>query len=303
MRHHPRHITDGCFAAVVRDYLLSEKFRDYAEATRRLWGRELRLAMRPETLGELSIYELRPALIQAFLDGLSGRPGKQRAALAALKQVERWAIVRDRLPHPITLGTEVEGPQGGHVPWTDEQIRMAELHARPDVSRVITMAANTGQRGSDLVKMRWTDLEVIDGRLGLNVIQRKTGRQLWIPLTQPLQAALERWERRPGYILLWQDGRPWTRAGLTSAWSNEVRSNEHLREHREQHLVIHGLRAAAVVRLRRAGASIPQISDMVGMSSDMVTRYCRFSVQKENALAAVIHLDRAEIARRRAENG
>jgi hypothetical protein len=61
---------------------------------------------------------------------------------------------------------------------------------------------------------------------------------------------------------------------------------------REAGVVMHGLRGTAVVRLRRAGAAIPQISDMVGMSAQMVTRYCRYSVQRENALAAVHILDR-----------
>jgi hypothetical protein len=55
---------------------------------------------------------------------------------------------------------------------------------------------------------------------------------------------------------------------------------------------MHGLRGTAVVRLRRAGAPVLQICDMVGMSPQMVTRYCRYSVQRENALAAVHILDR-----------
>jgi hypothetical protein len=56
--------------------------------------------------------------------------------------------------------------------------------------------------------------------------------------------------------------------------------------------VLHGLRATACVRLLRAGANTRQIADMVGMSEPIVGRYCRFSVQKENASAAVLHLDR-----------
>ena len=70
--------------------------------------------------------------------------------------------------------------------------------------------------------------------------------------------------------------------------------------------VIHGLRATAVVRLRRAGATTLQISDMVGMSEQMVNRYCRKSVQRENAVAAIHYLNRTQIERRktnRAENG
>jgi predicted transcriptional regulator len=60
---------------------------------------------------------------------------------------------------------------------------------------------------------------------------------------------------------------------------------------KEAGLVLHGLRATAVVRLRRAGATTGQIAGMVGMSENMVNRYCRFSVQRENALAAVHYLD------------
>jgi hypothetical protein len=93
-------ITEGCFAAVVRAFLGSPKFQGYSAATREVWGRELRLAERPDTLGAISVNIIRPALVQAFMDGMSDRPGKQAAALAALRQLERWAIVRD--PSPAT---------------------------------------------------------------------------------------------------------------------------------------------------------------------------------------------------------
>ena len=65
--------------------------------------------------------------------------------------------------------------------------------------------------------------------------------------------------------------------------------------------MLHGLRATAVVRLRRAGATIPQIADMVGMSAPMVARYCRFSVQRENALAAVHYLDKNKPERKKTD--
>jgi len=65
----------------------------------------------------------------------------------------------------------------------------------------------------------------------------------------------------------------------------------------EAGLVMHGLRGTAVVRLRRGGASVPQICDMVGMSEQMVARYCRFSNQRDNALAAVHYLDRTALER------
>lgn len=284
-------IQDGCFANVIRAFLDSPKFQKYEPATKDNWTRQLRLAERPDTLGALSVYVIRPALVQAFLDGLSDRPGKQTVAFRALKQLERWAIVRDLLPHPITTGVEVELSDDGHEPWTDEQVVLGEAHARLGLGRVITLAANTGQRGSDLVRMCWSDIETISGRPGINVTQAKTGRKLWVPFTQPLMAALETWERRPGPMLYRPSGRAWTRTRLSTDWSIERRDNPALQPLKDAGLVIHGLRATACVRLSRSGATTRQISGMVGMSEQMVARYCRLSEQKENALAAVIHLD------------
>src|SRR5262245_1925089 len=295
-------IVKGRFAAVIRAFMSEEnpKWMKYADATRDLWGRELRLAERPDTLGAYFVHELRPAIIQAYLDGLAEWPAKQEAALSALRRCEKWALVRDLLPHPITYGCEAEGSDGGHIPWTDEHVLLAETHARPELAHAVTLAANTGQRGSDLVKMRWTDIETSNGRAGINVIQKKTKKQIWIPFTERLTEAMTTWERRPGFILLHPAGKPWTRRRLTGMWAHERDTNPNLEPLRqsalgpeaEEGLVMHGLRATACVRLLRAGANTRQISDMIGMSEQMVKHYTRFSDQKINAMAAVVHLDR-----------
>jgi integrase len=298
-------IKGGSFAALIRAFKSPEnpKWARYSEETRRCWGRELDLAERPEILGALSVHEIRPSHVQAFLDGLADFPGKQASAQAALRAVAKWALVRDLLAFPITMGTEVVGVQGGYTPWSDEQVELAELHARTMVARAVTLAANTGQRGSDLVRMRPTDVEVFRGRPGIRVTQQKTGRELWIPLTEPLQAALATWERRPGPFLYRADGRPFTRKKLSNLFWRECQINPVLQPLAEAGLVMHGLRATAAVRLRRHGATESQIADMLGMSIEMVQRYCRLSVQRENALAAVLHLDRTSPERRSGEGG
>ena len=157
-----------------------------ARSTRISYAHLLGLAELPETLGAISVDVIRPALVQAFLDGFADRPGQQKCAQTALKAVEKWALVRDLLPYPITTGTEAPGGTGGHVPWTEEQVALAEQQARPHLARVITLAANTGQRGSDLVKMRWSDIEEVNGRPGINVTQQKTGLVIWVPLRKSL---------------------------------------------------------------------------------------------------------------------
>jgi hypothetical protein len=70
------------------------------------------------------------------------------------------------------------------------------------------------------------------------------------------------WERRRGPFLTHLDGRPWKRKALTMAWDRHREHNKDLGSLNERGLVLHGLRGTACVRLRQAGATIPQIADM-----------------------------------------
>lgn len=286
------------FAAVIRAYLASPNFAKLTASTKSGYRRYLSLAEQPEILGAVPVGVIRPALVQAFLDGLADKPGAQMRARVALKSVERFALPRDLLPFPITTGTEVVGSEGGYQPWTEDQVGIAERYAKPEIAKIVTLGANTGQRGSDLYRMRWSDIEEVEGRPGINVIQRKTGLRIWIPMTAPLQYAIATWERRPTPILLKPNGEPYgSRQQLSMAWERERDRNPNL--YPCAGLVLHGLRATAVVRLRRAGASTPQIVDMVGLSAPMVERYSRFADQRQSALAAVHHLDRTGVERER----
>jgi integrase len=140
--------------------------------------------------------------------------------------------------------------------------RSCERCCRADLSRVITLAANTGRRGSDLIRMCPTDIETFKSVEGINVVQRKTDRQVWVPITSPLARTMVAWERRRGPFLTHLDGRPWKRKALTMAWDRHREHNKDLGSLNERGLVLHGLRGTACVRLRQAGATIPQIADM-----------------------------------------
>ena len=297
-REKPMRITENCFAALCRAYKDSAAFRGLAPASQALWGRELDYACRPNCLGAVSIEAIRPALVQGYLDGWDDKPGKQAAALTAFKALEKWAIVRDLVTRPFTLGVETGKPQGGHTPWSDAQVELGEQRASPALARVITLGANTGQRGFDLIRMGPTDIETYNGIQGINVTQQKTGRQVWIPINSTLAAAMATWGRRAGPFLLKPMGNVWTREALTHAWLYERDHNRALEELKRAGLVLHGLRGHACVRLRRSGATPMQIADMVGMSVPMVEKYCRLSMQKENASAAVHFLERTISERR-----
>lgn len=258
-----------------------------AENSKQLWGRELRDAGDLDKLGAYSLKEIRPALIQGYLDGLDGRPGKQQAALTALRALSRWAIVRDFLGLDPTFGVQTNKPDGGHIPWTEAQVDQAIRFARPDISRAIGLGAATGQRASDLIRMGPADIETYKGRDGINVTQKKTGKQIWIPISTRLAVALAEWQIKEGPFLITRRGKPWTEIHLRQAWDYEKRTNPELAEHRTLGLVLHGLRGHCCVRFSREGLTDHQISDIVGLSIPMVARYTRLSSQRDNALAAV----------------
>lgn len=279
-------VAANSFAAIVHAYLASPKFSAYAKSTQKLWGAELRYVAAHDRLGSVLIREIRPSIVQACLDGLIERPAKQETVYRALKQLERWAIVRDLLPRTITTGCELEGSDSGHLPWTDAQVALGE--AETTLSRVITLAANTGQRGSDLIKMRWSDIEAFDGHPGINVVQQKTKERIWVPFPRELIKKMAEWERKPGFILTRpSDGGPWaSRNAVTWAWWVERQRHPELAG-----LCLHGLRGTACVRLLRAGNNTRQISDRIGMSEKMVKRYTRFSEQQLNAVAALRQIE------------
>jgi integrase len=296
----PPRIVEGSFAAVIRSYLNSPKFKNLAPETQRNYRGLLAMAENPETLGGYSVLTIRPSIVQAFLDGLAATPGRQKNAKTALRAVEKFALVRDLLPYPITTGTECAKIDGGHEPWPLSMIRLAIDHAREDLARVVVLAVETGQRGSDIIKMRWSDLEeqpdpsTGEARPGINVIQKKTGVRLWIPITAELAGAIDRWRptrRPPFFLVLRADGTPFDRNLLSWAWNNERDNNPALAPLKAAGLVLHGLRATAVVRARQRGATVLQISSMFGMSEPMVARYSRLADQREMALAAVHHID------------
>lgn len=299
-----RFITKDTFAAVIRQYIANPKFRKLEQTTQSAWERELWLAELPETLGGLHVDQIEPADVQAFLDELADRPGKQATALTALRAVEKFAIVKRLLPRQITLGVELIGPakDSGHKPWTEQDLELALREAPPEVSRALALLSATGQRGGDVVRMRWNDLENYNGRLGINLTTQKTTRRLWVPFTNDFADEIGTWKPRTTngvtspHILLTLAGVPWTRNALTVAWNRQRKKNPKLRS--LAHLHLHGLRATAVVRLLRAGATELMITELIGMSAPMVKRYSRHSRQRENASAAIVFLDAAKAKKR-----
>jgi hypothetical protein len=109
------------FAAVVDAFLASPKFASLRPNTQETWKRYLLFASKH--IGRYSMGELGTGIIQELFDGLSSRPGIQAVTLTAIKQVEKLAVKRGYIDRPFTFAVEIQKTDGGHISWTDEQVR------------------------------------------------------------------------------------------------------------------------------------------------------------------------------------
>jgi integrase len=268
------------FGMVLDLYLTSPAFLGLGEGTRDQYTRQIKTAR--AGFGNLPADAMRPSLIMGVLDGLADRPGTANNFLTAMRAVSAWGRGRDHFKASITEGVKPYDKKGGHKPWTDAQIEAARQHLTGYVRRAILLGLYTGQRGSDLVRMGWTDID--DG--GFRIVQKKTGREIWCPIVDELAAEMATWDKRPGPFVRQDSGKPFTRKLLSKHYNAARLGVSELRG-----ASIHGLRATAVVRLRRQGLTTAQIQDIIGMSMAMIERYSRFADKKASGKAAVISLE------------
>jgi integrase len=270
------------------DGYLATAAKSVGEETLYNYRRSLDIARK--AWGTLPIAGVRPAHVLAIMNGLASTPGKANNFLSTLKQLSGWAITQDLIDRSLVDGVKPYKLTGGHRPWTQEQIAAAEQHLTGVVRRAIMLYLYTGQRGSDIVKLGPTHLD--EG--GFSVKQQKTGREVWCPIVPELASEMSRWERRPGPYIVQADGTAYTR---NLFWDHFDQQRANIPELAD--VTLHGLRCTAVIRLRQAGLSVPQISDIVGMSLATVQRYCRFADRKESGKAALVMLDERRTAKER----
>lgn len=266
-----------------------EHYRRYLKPARKAWG-------------DLPARELRPRHVDALIRKIGAdKPGAANNALDALKAMVAWANGPvELLTHDPTHGVERFSKGEGHHPWTAEQLAFAEQTFTGMMRRFFYLSRYTGQRISDVVRLSPNDVD--DG--GFSLPQKKTGVKPWCPIFPELEAEMATWERRPGPYLLQETGKsagkPFSTNQMWKAFDRE----------RQKHPILsgavpHGLRANAVIRLRGEGYTALQISDMVGMSVEMVEGYSRHADRKASGQAVLREFQERDAGQivKRLENG
>ncbi len=279
------------FSAWITLYRASDDFRGLAEQTRRVWAPWFD-HIRDE-FGELrTLHFDRPAirkLIKAWRNRWKETPRAADMGKQVLSRILSFAVEEGALMSNPCLGlSNLYSANRAEIIWTAEDLETLRAHASKEIYDAAQLAALTGLRQGDLLKLTWSHVKG-------NVIEIKTGksrerRTASVPITSRLRAALDAIPRRSTSVLTNTEGRPW-RGGFGMSW-NKVMHRSGLNT---KGLHFHDLRGTAATNLFRAGLTMREISTIMAWSDDKVERLIdRYVKKDEIILDRIRRLDAAE---------
>lgn len=244
-------------------------------------------------IGQFKIGDLTPVAVRALRNSVAMKHKASVADMAVMICSALWKFAIDQLNLPL-----------GHNPargisklhkqrkltkrWSPDVIERFNAAANPIARLGLALLLHTGQRESDAVKMRWAD---IDWRHAqgprLHVKQRKTGEDVWIPITDlAFRSLLETTSRINDFILNSERGEPFTDAkGLASVIRRTLETIG-VEDHSG-----HGLRVTAACNLKEAGCTDDEVAAITG-HTDMRTlrKYLREVDRQRQAREAMSKL-------------
>jgi integrase len=208
--------------------------------------------------------------IYQLLDGMSETPRAANLMLSVLRTLIEWGVKRGyRADNPAIGVKPLKLDDSGHHPWPEagySLVMKAPVHLR----RLAYLGRATGQRVSDLVKMRPADLT----EDGINLrIGKLRDKPHMVPLTKAQMAEIKSWGVRDlDFFITTPSGKRCTETYLNKLWVAWRESEDAIGDG----MTINGLRATKIRDLRHEGAADGAIADELGMSVNMVSRYLRF---------------------------
>jgi integrase len=175
------------------------------------------------------------------------------------------------------------------------EVNLALAHLPEFLRRALILAMYTGQRISDLVKMRWSHYDGVT----IKVRQRKTGAYLVLPAHDALKKELDAWlterhaasdkvvklaQRRGDTILLTDTGVQWTAGNLGQQFHSHLNNIPGFPKKRS----LHGVRYFAATSLAQAGCTAREIMAVTGHRTlAMVQKYTDSFEQEQGARSAM----------------
>jgi len=220
--------------------------------------------------------------------------------LTVLRRLLSWAVENEYAETNPSIGIagiykpEARASEIVHPDELRAILPKASIHAR----RALRLAADTGLRRSDLVRVKVSDVMAFS----IEMTTSKSGKtiRVIVPLFEDSRAvvaeilaereAMKAAGRIPSaFLLTSSNGDPWKPDSVTQAWIRACEASG------VKGRTLHDLRGTACTRYIRAGFSNEQIAEVFGWTPDDVNQIRRHYVDRENIARGVIEqLEKAE---------
>ena len=276
-RYEPRTV-----GAIVEKYRRPPEYTKLAPSTKKDY---LGVLGKFEEVLHVPIVDVRRRHILGMRDSYADRLGLANSIISIWSILLKFVVDREYVLANPAAGVE-RLPLGEWERWPDRAVDFALAHFKEPMRRAAVLALYTGQRSSDLIKMRWDDY---DGT-AIQVTQKKTGTRLWVPCHADLKAELTEWKRNATSVTILVNPaseQPWNRIGFSNAVRLAIKAHPELKGY-----VFHGLRKASASLLAEAGCSALEIAAITGhMSLKNLEIYTRQADQRQRANAAIAKLE------------
>jgi integrase len=273
--------SEGTFSALIAGWK-EQNWRRLRPASRKSFNHFLNRL--DSEAGDRLVANLTRRDIYLMLDGMSGTPNSANYMLAVLRVLLEWGVHRGYRDDNPAIGVKrLKVEDRGHEPWPDDGYNFVIAHAPIHLQRMAFLGRATGQRISDLVKMRPADLALDGITLRIGKLRDK---KHFVPLTAKQMAEINSWGVLDlDFFITTPAGRRCSADYMNILW-NAWRDAPEAEPLRDLKMTIHGLRATKINDLRCAGTPDGAIADEIGMSSKMVARYLRFADKAASARAS-----------------
>ena len=275
------------FRSIVVAYKGSADYRKLADTTKRNWSRWLdRIS---EHFGDLRIAQfdrpekIRP-IIRRWRSKWSDKPRTADYAMQVLSRVLSYGVD----PLGKIAGNPCEGIKQlytgdrSEIIWLDTDINHLKATCSVDIGHAVGLAAHTGLRLSDLLKLSWSHIG--EDAIAITTGKSKNRRTAIIPLYDDLRAVLAAIPPRATTVLSNVRRRPWKANGFGTAF-NRAKIAAKMSD-RDLHF--HDLRGTAATKFYIAGVSERSIAEIMGWEEEYVSKIIRRYVGRAAATKALI---------------
>jgi integrase len=288
----------GRFRSIITHYKATE-YKKLADSTKRTWAPWIdRIS---EHFGNLSIAQfsrtdkIRPRIRQ-WRGQYSDTPRAADTGMQVLSRILSHGVdpMGKLSSNPAEGIKHLYSSDRSEIIWTDSDMAQVKAGVSDEVKWVIDLAAHTGLRVGDLLRLSWS--HVGPDAIVITTGKSKHRREAIIPRYDALNEVLAQIPKRSPVILTSTKKKPWKQDGFNTMFWRAKEKAKML----DRDLHFHDLRGTAATKFYNAGLSIRLIAEIMAWEEEAVEKIIRRYVGRNSATKEMIR--QLNEARTRTEN-